>query len=119
MYQVGIVAAAGLVALQKMVDRLTEDHDTARLLAEGISSIPPLRVDLERVQTNIVMFVVGDLGVGAQEFAERLSAHGVIVSVMTNSRVRMVTHRHVLPQDVTRTRDAVREAVLWFAATRV
>ena len=117
MYQVGVVAAAGIVALRKMVDRLAEDNDTARLLAEGISSIPPLGVDLESVQTNIVIFDVGDLGVGAQEFAERLSTHGVMVSVMADSRVRMVTHRHVLPKDVTHVLDAVRKAVAWFAAT--
>src|SRR5439155_13006079 len=58
MRQVGVLAAAGLIALDRMVDRLAEDHQNARRLAEGLQGLPGLRVDLSRVQTNIVIFHV-------------------------------------------------------------
>src|SRR6185369_16679153 len=58
MRQVGVIAAAGIVALEQMVDRLAEDHANARLLADGIARIPGSRIDLASVQTNIVIFHV-------------------------------------------------------------
>src|SRR5213078_5276264 len=58
MRQVGVLAAAGLIALDRMVDRLAEDHSNARTLAEGLAELPGVRCDLDRVQTNLVYFDV-------------------------------------------------------------
>src|SRR5207302_4266686 len=67
MRQAGILAAAGIVALESMVERLAEDHRTARRLAEGIAALPGARLDLEGVRTNIVMF---SLAGGAERCGE-------------------------------------------------
>lgn len=95
MRQSGVIAAAGLVALQRMVDRLVTDHANARRLAEGLGGLPGLRVDLERVQTNIVMCDVSSLGVAAPEFARRLAERGVLANAVDARRLRLVTHKDV------------------------
>jgi threonine aldolase len=100
MRQAGVLAAAGVVALETMVDRLAEDQAHARRLAEGLAEIPGISVDPERFQTNIV-FVDVDPGLGSvPEFMGRLSQEGVKVSYPGERRFRMVTHRHITPEDV-------------------
>ena len=100
MRQSGVLAAAGIVALETMVDRLAEDHAHARRLAEGLAHIPGLDVDPERFPTNIV-FVEVEPGLGTvQEFMGRLSQEGVRVSYPGSHRFRMVTHRHITAEDV-------------------
>ncbi len=100
MRQVGILAAAGIVALETMIDRLAEDHAHARRLAEGLVLIPGIHVDPQRFPTNIVFVEVGpDLG-SVQEFMGRLSQAGVKVSYPGSNRFRMVTHRHITAEDV-------------------
>jgi len=90
MRQAGIVAAGALWALDHNVDRLAEDHENARLLAEGLAEIPGVEVDPAAVETNIVIFDVPDPGA----FVERLAAEGVELSLL-DSRVRAVTHLDV------------------------
>lgn len=88
MRQVGILAAAGIVALEQMVDRLAEDHVRARRLAEGMSNIPGLAVDLEHVQTNIVYFALTpDAKLTPGDMAARLRERGVLIGW-----ARAVTH---------------------------
>ena len=100
MRQAGVLAAAGVVALETMVDRLAEDHAHARRLAEGLAEIPGISVDPGRFQTNIV-FVDVDPGLGTvPEFMGKLSQEGVKVSYPGEHRFRMVTHRHITPEDV-------------------
>ncbi len=100
MRQAGVLAAAGVVALETMVDRLAEDQAHARRLAEGLAEIPGISVDPERFQTNIV-FVDVDPSLGSvPEFMGRLSQEGVKVSYPGERRFRMVTHRHITPEDV-------------------
>ena len=100
MRQVGVLAAAGIVALETMIDRLAEDHARARRLAEGLAQVPGISVDPERFRTNIV-FVDVDPSVGpVQEFMGRLSREEVKVSYPGDRRFRMVTHRHISAQDV-------------------
>ena len=100
MRQAGVLAAAGIVALETGIDRLVEDHSHARRLAEGLSQIPGITVDPERFQTNIV-FVDVDPRLGqVQEYMGRLFQAGVLVSYPGPNRVRMVTHRHIRAQDV-------------------
>jgi threonine aldolase len=109
MRQAGIIAAAGLVALEKMVDRLSEDHANARLLAEGLAKIDGIRIDLRRVQTNIVMFDVSDLGFTGKEFVEKLLKYGVKALTLRGNVIRMVTHRGITREDILETLDAVNE----------
>ena len=100
MRQVGVLAAAGIVALNTMIGRLAQDHANARGLAEGLARIPGIRVSPQLVQTNIV-FVQVDPELGeVQEFMRRLSEEGVKVSYPGAHRFRMVTHRHITNQDV-------------------
>ena len=91
MRQAGVIAAAGIVALAQMVDRLAEDHANARRLAEGLARIPGFEVELERIRTNIVYFDVVN-GATAAEVAERAKEAGVLVLALGPYRIRAVTH---------------------------
>lgn len=102
MRQAGVVAAAGLVALDTMVERLGEDHARARALAEGLAKLPGLSVALESVQTNMIYLTVAD----AEAFASALEAEGVRVGALGPQTVRLVTHYHVTDEDVARTLEA-------------
>lgn len=97
--QAGILAAAGIVALTDMVDRLAEDHAHARILAEGLANLG-LKVDMATIQTNIVIFDVAPTGKTANIFAEQLRASGVKVNVFGDYRIRMVTHYGVTRDDI-------------------
>lgn len=103
MRQAGIIAAPGIIALEKMVDRLEEDHVNARLLAEGLAKVEGLYVDLSRVQTNIVLVDVSGLGIDANTFIEKLKERRVLASYHSRSIVRMVTHRGIEREDVEKT----------------
>ncbi len=100
MRQAGVLAAAGLVALETMIPRLAEDHENARLLAEGIDRIGAVDIDLKSVQTNIVIFDVAPLGVSSSEFASTLEKKGLKVTTKGRTRVRCVTHRGIGSGDV-------------------
>lgn len=97
--QAGIMAAAGLIALEEGPKRLHEDHANARRLAEGIAAILPGALDPEQVQTNIVFVDVAGTGHGEREWQQRLAASGVLVT-MIPPRVRMLTHCDITPGDV-------------------
>ena len=99
MRQAGIIAAPGIVALESMVERLAEDHSTARLLSQGLAQIPGIVHSPETVQTNIVFFELEE-GMGSEaEFVRRLDEKGVKVG-SSYGRIRMVTHRHITPAHV-------------------
>lgn len=101
MRQTGILAAAGVVALEKMIDRLADDHQNAQTLGEGIAKIQGLRVDLELVQTNMAYFEIEEqLGIDAPEFARRLEESGVRCLAVEPMRIRMVTHWGIDREDV-------------------
>ena len=113
MRQAGVLAAAGLVALDTMVDRLAEDHQNARRLAHGLANIDGLNVDPEQIQTNIVFFEVDTkLGTAADMIAA-LERQDIKVSYPGKQSIRMVTHRHITPEDIeealSRTSTAARE----------
>jgi threonine aldolase len=112
MRQAGIIAAAGLYALEHHVDRLAEDHERARRLAAGLVELPGIAVDAERVETNIVIFDVRRTGLTGDQFAERtLASHGVRFSVIGPSTVRAVTHLDIPPDGIQRALAAARSAV--------
>jgi threonine aldolase len=100
MRQVGVIAAAGIVALQTMVDRLTEDHATARQLADGLTAIPGIGLDPANIQTNIVFFESPETMSGP-EFIQRVSEQGVKVTNRSGRTVRAVTSRMVNAADIT------------------
>jgi len=100
MRQAGIIAAAGVVALTEMVDRLQEDHDNARRLAVGIVGIDGLSIDPARVQTNIVYFdLVRDKPHG-EEFAREAARHGLRILSVGPNRLRAVTHYGISAEDI-------------------
>ncbi len=111
MRQAGHLAAAGIVALERMVDRLAEDHGNARRLAEQLANLPGLAVDLQTVQTNMVYADVTATGRSADELAARLEASGLKVSAAPPSYIRLVTHRHISAADVDRAAAIVAEVL--------
>jgi threonine aldolase len=98
--EAGVLAAAGLWALDHMVDRLPEDHANARTLAEGLAELPGVRIDLDRVQTNIVRFEV--TGRTARAFVTECRARGVLGGASGSANVRFVTHFGIEATDVQR-----------------
>lgn len=102
MRQAGVVAAAGLVALETGPARLHVDHENAKSLARRLSEIPGIRIDPDRVQTNIVIFALDGLGISSREFLDALGERGVLAVPVDGRRVRMVTHVDVSRDDVER-----------------
>lgn len=109
MRQAGVIAAPGIVALEKMVDRLRDDHDNARHLAEGLARIDRISIDLPSVQTNIVIFDVGGLNMTGSQFVAQLERRGVKSLDYGGTLVRMVTHRGIEREDVDRALEAVKQ----------
>ena len=100
MRQAGILAAAGIVALTEMVDRLADDHENARKLAQGLANMEGLFIDLDLVSTNIVNVDVTKKGMTAQIMAEKLDRHGIRLLPTGPSRLRAVTNYHVSSSDI-------------------
>lgn len=100
MRQAGIIAAPGIVALNSMIDRLRDDHTNARRLAEGIAKIEGIHIDLSRVQTNIVCFNIDDLGITADFFISKLKEESILALPLSETRIRMVTHRGIEKEHV-------------------
>jgi threonine aldolase len=98
MRQVGVLAAAGLIALDHMVDRLAEDHANARTLAEGLAELPGVRCELSRVQTNLVYFDLDSMP--ASRFVNECTKRGLLSDSTGPQRVRFVTHYGIGTQDI-------------------
>jgi threonine aldolase len=111
MRQAGIIAAAGVVALEQMIDRLAKDHANARRLAEGLAEIVGLSIDLERVQTNIVYFDLLDGGLGPDQFLARLHEGGVKMLSTGPRRFRAVTHYGIEGEDIGKALAVVRQVM--------
>ena len=111
MRQAGVLAAAGLVALSEIPPRLAEDHANARLLAEGLVQLDGVRVDPERVVTNIVIFDVSGTGRAAAEICERLQQEHRVLASGFGSAIRMVTHYDVSRADIDRALAALRTVI--------
>jgi threonine aldolase len=108
MRQAGVLAAAGLVAIETMVERLADDHVNARTLATGLSRLPAVTVDLARVQTNIVIFQV-TREAGAAELVAGALARKVKIHQIAPQAIRCVTHKDVDGEDIERALEAFRE----------
>ena len=107
MRQAGIIAAAGIYAMERMVDRLADDHANAKALAGGLAELPMVELDPETVDTNIVIFDVrGDW----MAFHRSLKQAGVLASVYGHARLRMVTHYGIERNDIDETLERARHA---------
>jgi len=95
MRQGGVIAAAGVVALEQMVDRLADDHVNARRLAEGLADIPGIALDPSRVQTNMVFFDLEEGAPDAAEFCGRIAGQNVKMGPTGARRIRAVTHHGI------------------------
>jgi threonine aldolase len=112
MREAGVIAAAGILALTTMVDRLAEDHANAKRLAEGLAEVPGIAVDPAKVRTNLVFFDV-TAPLGAAGLVAELRQRGVLCSTSgAPNRIRMVTHYGIEQKDVERTIRAVQELLV-------
>jgi threonine aldolase len=100
MRQVGVLGAAALVALEEGPKRLHVDHENAQLLARGLAQIPRIRIQPNKVQTNIVIYDVSETGLTSTEFLKRLSERKLLAGPVDAGRIRMVTHLDVDRNDI-------------------
>ena len=100
MRQCGIIAAAGIEALENMAERLADDHANAKKLAEGIAQIEGLNVEIERVQTNLVFFDLVGGPINAEQLVKRLDERGVRILRLAPARMRAVTHYGIEAEDI-------------------
>jgi threonine aldolase len=107
MRQAGIIAAAGIVALETMVDRLAEDHANARLLAEGLAGLKGIEFNPEDVDTNIIIVKPTAMSIG--QLGEELEKRGILTVVIEPDRVRFTTNKEVTASDIEKTIMAVKE----------
>ncbi|MFQ5429156.1 MAG: threonine aldolase family protein [Phycisphaerae bacterium] len=112
MRQAGIIAAAGVHALEHHVERLAEDHAKARALARGLAEIEGIRVDVEAAETNIVVFDIAETSMSRDAFLDRLVPHGVRFSpLLRSTELRAVTHLDIPADGVDRALAAVRNVL--------
>ena len=111
MRQAGVLAAAGIIAIEKMVERLADDHTNARFLAEELNKLDGLKIDLETVQTNMIYCDISQLKVQVTTFLEILKDKGILVSPVPPSRIRLVTNRHVSREDINKTIEAFKQVI--------
>jgi threonine aldolase len=109
MRQAGVIAAAGIVALEKMIHRLQDDHRRAKLLAEKIADLKELRVNPQEVETNMIMLTLNTMT--ADLFLKKLAAQNVLALPFNTKTVRIVTHKDIDDNDIERAVKAIREAV--------
>lgn len=118
MRQAGILAAAGMVALEQMVERLAEDHENAQKFASGLADFPQIEVERERVMTNIINFSVLRLEQRrlthneTLKFLERTKEHGVLMGTMGEGVIRAVTHYGITTADIDAALAGIRRALL-------
>jgi threonine aldolase len=118
MRQAGVLAAAGIVALEQMVDRLAEDHETCKQLARGLADFPQVEINPERVVTNMLIFSVLDAhqqpldDTGITRFLHLARQHGVLMGGIGEGRIRAVTHYGIEPHDIETALAGIRRALL-------
>jgi threonine aldolase len=108
MRQAGILAAAGLIALEKMPLRLHEDHANAQVLAQGLAQIGGIKIDPKKVQTNILVFNITCTGMNTADFSRKLAEKNVLAAGIDPENMRFVTHMDVSREDCEKTLEVVR-----------
>ena len=94
-----------------MIDRLADDHANAKLLARLLADVPGIRVNIEEVETNMLVADHTGTGLSTPEFVKLLKEHGVLVSDRPPGQVRMVTHRHITAESINEAARRIRRAV--------
>ena len=110
MRQAGILAAAGLIALEESPNRLYIDHENARKLAEGVADLKGVSIDAEKVQTNIVLFDITQTGKTSAEICAELKARGIL-AIAFGKEIRMVTHCDVSRDDIEATLNSLSDII--------
>jgi len=100
MRQVGIIAAAGIYALDHHIERLEEDHQNAKRLAFGLKEFKGISIDPEQVETNIIIFSIADTGMTALQLTEAMKRNGVLIHPISRTKIRLVTHLDVSSEDI-------------------
>jgi threonine aldolase len=108
MRQAGIIAVSGIIALEKMVDRLKIDHDNARILGEKISKINGIMLNPESIQTNMVIFQLDDR-IDGNKFLEQLKLQGILSLSISRNKIRFVTHHGIERTHVEKTVATIEE----------
>jgi threonine aldolase len=108
MRQIGILAAGALFAIEHNIERLKEDHDKAKWLAKDLSTLPGISLDLDSVQTNIIIFSMSGRSESAVKLISKLKAKGILISEMGISTLRMVTHLDVSMDQIKRASAAIK-----------
>jgi threonine aldolase len=111
MRQTGVLAACGIIALEEMIDRMKEDHDNARYLAEGLAGIEGFSINLDTVQTNIIYFKFELPKVSCKRFVEDVSEKGVYTVYLERDYGRMVTHKDLNRSDIDYALEVIKNTV--------
>ena len=111
MRQVGIIAAAGIYALDHHIERLKEDHQKAKHLALGLHEIQGVSIDPEYVETNIVIFDIAEMGMTATQVRDEMKKKGVLIHPFGRTQIRLVTHLDVSKEDIETALKAFREVL--------
>lgn len=111
MRQVGILAAAGLIALEEGPKRLHEDHENARRLAEGLADVDGVKIDVDSVVTNIVVFDISASGITSTELCRRLKEKDILAVGIDDRQMRMVTHLDVTAENIESVLGAIRRVI--------
>jgi threonine aldolase len=111
MRQAGVLAAAGLIALEESPAGLAADHANARYLANRLSQMPPIKLDAARVMTNIIIFDISGLGLTTAEFSMALKEKGILANGINATHMRMLTHSDVSRQDCETAANAVEQVL--------
>ena len=100
MRQVGIIAAAGIYALNNHLERLKDDHQNARRLAVGLKELKGVSIDPKHVETNIVIFDVVNTGMTGFQVAEAMKKEGILIHAFSKTQIRLVTHLNVTSEEI-------------------
>jgi threonine aldolase len=110
--QAGIIAAAGIVALETMIARLSDDHANAKYLAEMLADTPGIRLDPATIKTNLIIFALEPNGMNAPQLAQRLEQERVLIQPRGAYALRAVTHYGITRADVETAYNALRRALV-------
>ena len=111
MRQVGILAAAGIVALDEMIDRLAEDHENAHVIAQNLTLVDGIRIDPDKVKTNVVIFELTRPGMTSHELVAALAEHKILSNPVDDTRIRLLTNHDVSREDCLRACEAIGQLV--------
>lgn len=107
MRQAGILAAAGIIALRDMRERMIEDHERAKALAKGLAHVEGVFINMETVQTNMVYFNIDN----AAEIVEAMKTRGILCNALASDSIRLVTHYHITDDDIEKTIQIVSDVI--------